>query len=149
MNTIVNRLKRALIAQCVPHALQPDSQGAVPCLVLASLPDTSSSCDPSKGESDVDPHVVAGASDALQGQFGAGAFDPTQHKICQVNELTGGDLVNGSCSQSSKAGWCYVTGSKAGGGCPQELLFSPAATPSTGTQVAMVCIEASSATSAQ
>jgi hypothetical protein len=149
MNAIVNRLASRLVAQCLPRQLQPDSQGAVPCLVLASLPDASSSCDPSKGESSVDPHVVTAASESLQGQFGAGAFDPTQHTVCQIDEVTGTDLVSGTCKQSTKPGWCYVTGAAAGGRCPQALIFSPNATPSTGTVVAMVCIEPSSATSAQ
>jgi hypothetical protein len=146
MNAIVNRLRAALATPCVPHALQPDSQGAVPCLVLASLPADEKTCDPAKGESEVDPHVVADASESLQGQFGPGAFDPSQHTICQVEELTGSDLTNGTCTGSSRAGWCYVTGAAAGGHCPQALLFSPAATPSTGTQVAFVCIESASAT---
>jgi hypothetical protein len=146
MNAIINQLKVPLAAPCIPHALQPDTQGAVPCLVLASLPAGETTCDPAKGESDVDPHVVADASQSLQGQFGPGAFDPSQHTICQVHELTGGDLANGTCKSSSQPGWCYVTGAAAGGRCPQTLLFSPPATPSTGTQVAFVCIESSSAT---
>jgi hypothetical protein len=147
MNAIVNRLKKTL-APCLPRALQPDSQGAVPCLVLASLPDTATPCDPAKGESDVDPHVVANASEALQGQYGAAAFDPAQHTICQLAQLTGNDLTNGSCKQSTKPGWCYVTG-PAAGVCSHAVFFSPGATPTTGTQVAIVCIEPTAATSAQ
>jgi hypothetical protein len=143
MTAIVDRLKTRLGATCLPRHLTPDPAGAVPCLVLASLPTAKDTCDASRGQHAVDPQSLAQAAKGLSGQYGASAFDPTQHAICEVDQLTGSDLQGGSCSQSNKPGWCYVTGTAAGELCQQAVLFSPGGTPTPQSMVTLVCLEGS------
>jgi hypothetical protein len=134
MASIIDRLKTSLAGQCIPHTLTGDQ----PCLVLASLPQPGATCDPNQGLSPADPATVAAAVQSLQGQADAALFDPTQHTVCQVAEITG--LDGGSCAQSSAPGWCYVTG-PAAGQCPGAILFSPSGQPATGVETLMTCIE--------
>lgn len=55
-----------------------------------------------------------------------------------TSSLYPGDFdPSGSCAASKDAGWCYLTGSAAGG-CAQRIVFS-AGQPSVGSTVALVC----------
>jgi hypothetical protein len=167
VNAIINRLKASLSNQCLPQKLQPDSSQNVPCLILVQLPgqvgpgacaNPGNACDQTKGL--LGPGVVpAGANSATltqdvlnkycasleaAGGFTAGqAGDPDLQPVCALQQLNpvsnAGDFSNGSCAASSDNGWCYVTGSAAGG-CPQAILFSNGEPP-TGATVSLQCIE--------
>ncbi|HEY8086385.1 MAG TPA: hypothetical protein VIF09_01025 [Polyangiaceae bacterium] len=138
MASIIQRLKTSLLRACVPHKLTV-KDGNVDCLVLASLPTTSGTCDPAKGLSPVDAATVAGAASALQGQPDASLLDTTQHTVCQMAQLPAPD--GGSCDAASAAGWCYVVGAAAGNTCGNAIAFSAPAQPATGVKTLLSCIE--------
>jgi hypothetical protein len=140
VRAIVDRLKASLVGQCLPHQLVPDSNGAVPCLIIASLENTSQTCDPSKGLAPLDAATLTQLQTSLAGQSDADALDTTQHTVCAVSQLSGADLSAGKCTSSSKAGWCYQSGS-ASGACAQEITFSPSGQPTAGARVLLSCIE--------
>ncbi len=137
VSAIVDRLKNALANQCLPQPLAVDAQGNVPCVILEVLPDATSTCDARRGLSDPPADVLAKFKESIRtGQPG----DPWLDTICQVKQLTGDDLVGGSCAQSTKAGWCYVTGAAAGT-CPQAILFSPTGSPVNGATISLQCTQ--------
>jgi hypothetical protein len=140
MSAIISRLQTALVGQCLPHQLTI-TDGSVPCQVLASLPQPGQACDPSLGMTAVDAKTLSEAALALQGQPAAALLDTTQYTVCAINQLTPGDLVNGSCTASTAPGWCYVAGTAAGGLCAQALLFSPSGQPAAGVETLMTCVE--------
>jgi hypothetical protein len=140
MAAIVDRLKGALVGSCLPHQLTP-VDGNVPCLVLASLPQPGSTCDASRGMSPADPQLIARAAQSLS-QADAALLDTRQHTVCQVAQIASSDLVNGSCTQSQTAGWCYSVGASATAGqCQDAILFSPRGQPAPGVRTLLACIE--------
>jgi hypothetical protein len=145
MSAIVNRLKTALASTCVPQPLLQDTTGAVPCLVLVTMPQGSGACDASLNmrtpPSDVlGPFVSAQHADWLAaGGSQNGLPDPSTQTVCEIGQLTGGSLAGGTCAASPDKGWCYVTGAQAGV-CQQGLLFSPGSLP-TGAAARLQCIE--------
>jgi hypothetical protein len=138
MAAILQRLASSLVGACLPHELTV-TDGAVDCLVLASLPGTGQTCDPAKGLAPADPQTVAHAAQSLQGQATAALLDTTQRTVCQMSQLPAPD--GGSCTTSADAGWCYVVGAAAGNTCGNAIQFSPAAQPSTGVETLLSCIE--------
>jgi hypothetical protein len=132
VSAIVNRLKSALAGQCVPHPLQPDPSGNVPCLVLATLPtpgDETASCNrPDLGLSVPDAGVLARA----QAQSG------TSLPICAVDQLA--VPAGQTCAGGARPGWCYVTPSAS---CPQAIAFARTDSPPAGSVISMLCIEPS------
>jgi hypothetical protein len=145
VSAIVDRLKNALASQCLPEPLVTDpATGLAPCLILAVLADSSSKCVASQGLKDPDQAILQKFRENLKAASAGdgGVDDVSTHTICEVQQLTGADLVGNppSCSASTKPGWCYVTGAAAGGSCSQAVLFS-ANTPPTGAQVSLQCIE--------
>ncbi len=145
VRAIVDRLKNALANQCLPQPLTADPAGAVPCLILETLyppQPQATACDPAKGLKQPDPTVLAKFREAQQEAAGGAdaGVDYSQLAVCEVIQLTGAKLVDGSCEKSADPGWCYVTG-KAAGTCPQAIKFSPTGNPATGAQVSLQCIE--------
>jgi len=140
MASIVGRLATQLQGQCFTEKLTV-KDGAVECLMLASLPQPGQTCDPTKGMSAVDPTTLAQTQQALVGQSNASRFDPTQYTVCQINQVPTNDLVDGSCTASTAPGWCYVEGAATGGQCPQALLFSPSGQPAAGVLTLTTCLE--------
>jgi len=140
MGAIVGRLATQLGGQCFTEKLTV-VDGTVECQMLASLPQPGQTCDPSKGMSAVDPQALAQTLTSLAGDPLAQRFDPTQYTVCQINQVPTNDLVNGSCVESTTAGWCYVEGAATGGACPQALLFSPTGQPATGVVTLTNCLE--------
>jgi hypothetical protein len=84
--------------------------------------------------------------------------DPDTQPACAIHQLvqpnaanTGGQCANsgdnmafdttGSCAASPDKGWCYVTGTAAGG-CPQAILFTQNEPPQ-GWSANLQCVEAS------
>jgi hypothetical protein len=138
---IVSRLKNALAAACLPQALTADSNGNVPCLILEALPPGSGTC-ASANLQDADPKQAAAYQATLNAESGSGdGGASTVFTICQVPQLVGNDLTNGTCVDNTKAGWCYVTGAAAGGGCAQAIKFSQGGNPSNGARVSLQCIQ--------
>jgi hypothetical protein len=140
MGAIVGRLATQLGGQCFTEKLTV-VDGTVQCQMLASLPQAGQTCDPTKGMSAVDPQALAQTLTSLAGDPLAQRFDPTQYTICQISQVPTNDLVNGSCVESTTAGWCYVEGAATGGACPQALLFSPTGQPATGVVTLTNCLE--------
>ena len=160
--SIINRLKNALTNQCLPQQLTPiDGRGDRAVLDPRDAADRerrtrttrrriartrTSYPGMSAARSDDPPAVRVGGAPDVAGSGARSAPNPSTLPTCQVNQLTGSQLVNGSCKASNAHGWCYVTGSAAGT-CAQAILFSPGTLP-TGSQISLQCIETSSALAA-
>jgi hypothetical protein len=138
---IITRLKHALASTCLPQPLSPDLNGDVPCLILEALPPSSGSC-ASQGLTDADPKVAATYRATLTAESGTDGGASSTFTICEAPQLTGSDLdATGSCtSNTTKAGWCYVTGNAAGVGCAQAVKFSTKGNPAGGVRVQLQCI---------
>jgi hypothetical protein len=145
VRSIVDRLKNALANQCLPQPLVADPEGKVPCLILETLGvegPQASACDASKGLKQPDAAVLAKFREQqLEAAGGDAGIDLSKFPVCEVIQLTQGQLVNGSCSDAPTAGWCYVTGAAAGGSCPQAIKFSPGGNPGVGAKISLQCIE--------
>lgn len=133
--SIVNRLKNVLANACLPQPLEVDANGAVPCLILETLPVSSgpqaTACDPGKGLTQPEPAVLA--------KFLAGLGDAPHGAVCAVTQLTKKDFTT-SCADSNSPGWCYLT-SSGPDQCAQSIKFSEAGNPPTGATVTLQCIE--------
>jgi hypothetical protein len=139
--SIVDRLGQLLGAQCIPRALTTDPDtGKVPCRVLAALPDSNAACDPKHGLAPADATDAKGYRDELVRE----GSDVANGTICEVVQLTGASLSNGTCALSTTPGWCYVSG-EAAAPCAQTLTFSSTATLPNRAQVRMVCLESQAA----
>jgi hypothetical protein len=148
---IVDRLKNALNAQCLPQRLEGDSGGSVSCLVLLQIPNgaagTSGTClDPvcpgaaglSAPKADVLGKFCQDAENTYAQEVTAnggtaGLADPASVPVCVLQQLTTAafpaDFPGGSCAkESSDKGWCYLTGAAAGR-CAQSVVFSDGALP--------------------
>jgi hypothetical protein len=148
VNSIINRLKKALTAACLPEPLQPvagtctDATGAatagscVQCLILVTLPPlVTQTCTAHPGFSD----PSAQTKQNFQEQQGDAAIGTT---VCQVTQIP---YVGTSCQTSTTPGWCYVTVG-AGAGCAQSIVFSGSGTTATlppGSEVSLQCLEGS------
>jgi hypothetical protein len=88
-----------------------------------------------------DAAVLAKFREQQREAAGDGGIDTSKFPVCEVIQLTKGQLVNDSCADSPTAGWCYVTGAAAGGTCPQAIKFSPEGNPKVGAKVSLQCIE--------
>jgi hypothetical protein len=140
---IVSRLKNALASACLPQALTPDANGNVPCLILEALPPGTPGGCATQGLEDADPKQAAVYQASLNAESGSGdGGAATVYTICQVPQLIGAtDDPGGTCVGTDKAGWCYVTGANAGGGCAQAIKFSQKGNPTNGARVTLQCIQ--------
>ena len=107
--------------ECLPSgSVSPDDAGRVACVMFVTLyePGEESACT-AAGFDIPSPDVLA--------VFHTPTLDASQLPTCLVPQLLGSDLdAIGSCSDSSKPGWCYVTGAAAEG-CRQTIFVSPPA----------------------
>lgn len=117
IDSILERLKRALGGQCLPRTLVPDAQGNVPCVIVeaSNTQGQGCSCDPSLARLDIVPgskqaKVVDGAK--LDPGYKTAQWDcfceiaqtqGSERDACQ-NDLANPPLVNGQPVN----GWCYV-----------------------------------------
>lgn len=141
VRAIIDRLKNSLASQCLPEALNADTDGTVPCLILEMFTDTSVTC-ASKGLKEGDPAIVAKFREAKKAEIGA---DADTAVICQAEQILPNGANNSfdgnpTCEKSAKAGWCYLTGTAAGGNCPQSIIFSTVGNP-VGATVSLQCIK--------
>ncbi len=141
---IVERLKSAFLATCVPHPLKRDpTTGSVPCLVLETMAGVSGgegACSQFPGLTAPDPQVVKSFLEQRSQLLGTSQDVTNTPPVCQSAQLVGADIVNGTCTASTHAGWCYVT-DDANGTCTQEISFSGSGNPRSGTIVSLQCIE--------
>jgi hypothetical protein len=153
-NAIVDRLKNALIAQCLPQKVAIDRDtGQAPCLILVTLPkvSTESQCASIAGLSippaDILSRFRAEQEAAWRASGGANSnlHDPNTLPVCQLQQLTPSNSpkgtfgADGTCAGSTVPGWCHVEG-QAPGACPQQLLFT-SGEPPPGATINMQCIE--------
>lgn len=142
---IVDRLKNALAGQCLPQPLKGKDEppGPVGCLILETLPEGQTGCDPSKGLTDPDPQILEKFREQQIEEAGGkeAAGDILNRTVCEVKQLVSGqDFQGESCAELDVPGWCYVTG-KAAGNCPQKIIFSKAGNPEIGVVTSLQCIK--------
>jgi hypothetical protein len=163
VTSIINRLKTALSAQCLPERLDTKTTGqctgpgsnpaqlCVQCLVLVTLgPTDTNTCDTyaTMGFPFSDPSTaVAQAYKSQQPDGGSGI---AAGKLCQVAQIP--YEVGGTCSNDTQLGWCYVEGAAAGQGCtakntPQAIVFQNKTLPH-GSVASLQCLEQSAAPNA-
>lgn len=159
MQAIVNRLKQVLEPQCLPQALDVQSDCTVPCQVLevdSTQTDQSAACtDPGLSQPDADTLARFRASYlASLGDSGASAPVPT---LCVLAQLAPATLAGSTCANASPGysgascaqdpaagpGFCYVTGAAAGACETQAIQFSAQGAPKNGRTIQLQCIEAS------
>jgi hypothetical protein len=152
ITSIIDRLKASLTTTCLPEQLTQAEGGAVPCLVLVTLPgsmgqDNSQCTDATNNPSleTVDPtvlqeykndqHAAAVASGSTQ--------DLSQYTTCEIQQVLPANF-QGTCknntAKTDTQGWCYITST---GSCPQSLEFSTFGLPAGGI-VSLQCLENSS-----
>jgi hypothetical protein len=153
VTAIINRLKNALSVQCLPQKLIPGPDGAVPCLILVTLPKQGGEdlCNnPALGLSapkgDLLARFQAAQHAAWAASGGASSMqpDPSLFPVCVLNQLVNvgtmaKDFSSGTCAGSKDPGWCYIEGAAAGS-CPQQILFTNGEPPH-GSTVNLQCIE--------
>ena len=102
--------------ECMPPAVvSPDDGGRVDCIMLVTLPGPG-------GESTCAEAGFEIPSQSVLTALRVQRPDAAPYATCLVPQLLGPDLdALGSCSDSSKAGWCYVTG-VAAKPCTQTIL---------------------------
>ena len=134
MSSLVDRLGSALSNQCLPRPLQRDDAGRAKCSIL-EVPPAGDDCNAARGSTPASPAIAKAMRDQLRESIGDAAATAT---VCEVHQMSGAELVNGSCTAASGAGWCYVSGAAAGT-CPQAVFFSPSSVPVPGTLVLLQC----------
>jgi hypothetical protein len=106
--------------ECMPPTVvSPDDGGRVDCIMLVALPGPGGESTCAEAGFDVPSQ---GVLTALRVQ----RPDAAPYATCVVPRLLGPDIdALGSCSHSSKAGWCSVSG-VAGQGCAQTIVVTNA-----------------------
>jgi hypothetical protein len=153
VNAIVNRLKGALGAQCVPKLTPQATDGGstIPCLVLVSFVPGSAGAPSSKTDcksagpaySNVDPTVLnnfnmgqaAAAGDA------SSSVNLANDITCQLNQVS--VAAGATCVNGAAPGWCYITGAAAmmgGSTCTQEIAYSSNSLVPNGATINLQCI---------
>jgi len=121
---------------CAPQGLA-DASGPVACTVFilpANVTGNVTSCDSSRG--------LAPVCDTDATKVRASAQLPDAEApplVCQLAQLPVSDWEGGTCAASAEAGWCYVSGAVADGGCTRAIDFSSAAVPRNGDEVLLGC----------
>ncbi len=131
MNALLDRLKPAFAALCLPQGLPTDSSGQTSCRILEALPTpgTEAAC--------TGPGLSAPDAATIAAFRAAEKTDPSL-PVCELAQLAAGSTAGSSCAASTQPGWCYLTGAAATP-CPQSLAFSQGGTPSPGAIVALAC----------
>ena len=139
-----------LAAGCVPKTqVKPPYTGPTDSLavVVGHLNDRNERIVSLRAEGDFSANLIDPQTKKATSGDGDGGSDFAGWTVCQVSELVGSDLdSNGSCTSSSAAGWCYVTGAAAGT-CAQAIKFSDKGSPQTGARVSLQCIQQTGDTS--
>jgi hypothetical protein len=162
ITAIVNRLKNALASQCLPQPLTAEKneagQSVVPCLVLATIPNTvgmnaATVCGMHSGLSVPNAQILQTFNQNQDGLWMSDMVGPKPSTLvtCEVQQLTvaampTGGTTSGTCvgptasySPAGDQGWCYVTGTASGACDTQAILFTQNALPN-GATVNLQCI---------
>jgi hypothetical protein len=120
VQSIIDKLKTKLGAQCLPQKLDQNADGRVACSVLTIMPgtDQASACPP-RGQPDVrglqqpDADVLAA--------YNKGRLPDDIHPVCELTQQLGMP----SCEKNGVPGWCYVEGlaGQCVGGSDQAIKF--------------------------
>ncbi len=148
VNAIVNRLKSALQAQCVPKLTPDPNTGLVPCLVLVSFPQgvgpsSATGCASYGGgayEQVTDPNVLTefnAQQHAIAGDGGT-SVDLSKDVTCELIQVK--VAAGQSCTGGASPGWCYVTDTGSGASCPQEIAYSSTGVVPNGAVINLQCI---------
>jgi hypothetical protein len=140
---IVERLKNALTAQCLPRQLTRDAAtNEVPCLVLAQLGDPADNCE-AHGLKAPPPEILdkfLEQQKEASGDIAAGGTDLSKLPVCEVPQKT---VAQGdTCKDDTNVEWCYVENAPGGknpaGRCPQALIITGAL---PGARFSLQCIQ--------
>jgi hypothetical protein len=139
INAILDRVRVALAPQCLPEALNVTKVGSgqeVPCLVLATLANTTSGmentvCASAAGLAAPAADVLAHFNEEQHAKWltSRTGVDPSTEATCEVDQIP--VPAGGSCLGSGPgrdAGWCYVTGTAAGT-CAEAIVFTEGVPP--------------------
>ena len=122
VGAIISRLKEALTGKCLPRQLVPETNqdlpnfGQVPCAVIEATFDSGSGC-PACGslpgrqdpKEEIRPAVIENL--AQTGQCGGGGAPCSSLCLCEISQLTGGDLnecQNNAVPNPNVFGYCYI-----------------------------------------
>jgi len=119
-------------AGCLPQPLPTESSGATSCILVEALYGGGGpvQCAAHPGLTAADAAITT----SIAARWSLSASTP----VCVLRQLSGSNLVGGSCTQSGEAGFCYVTGGAAGM-CAQTIAFSPAGNVPAGATVGIAC----------
>jgi hypothetical protein len=145
VGAILEAVRPALQAPCLPKPLTPNAQGQVACVIVEGTHAAPCTCDPTKARALVSPqnmHIVQAAQASPAGQ-GLTCF-------CEINQASGPALMD--CQNSAAPtsnGWCYVDASEGAGAaqlvahCPaggqHEIRFVGAGAPGAGAVDFLAC----------
>ena len=141
VNTIVDRLKNGLAAQCLPPNVCLNEAGTQQCELWVTLP-MPGGVDQCKSQPGLEPPQASDlqAFQAAQhqqwvaaGGTATGKPDPSTLVSCLLVELRPefnlADFgTDGTCSHATDAGWCFAEG-PATGSCAQEIVLTPTEPP--------------------
>ena len=162
VNAIVNRLKSALAAQCVPKLVPDPTTNQVPCLILVTFPKSTAITQDSCASFGTPPGAYAGpgstilsqsvldqfqtqqhATFVLAGDAGPNAVDPSTEVTCALaNQIP---ASQNSCAGNTTPGWCYETNSTACASTGGDALVFTSNFIPNGATVSLQCIAANSA----
>jgi hypothetical protein len=118
---------------CFPQVLPVDpATGEIACAIYDVLPPGAPSCS-------ADAQGLAVPAPTTVEELRADFAVPASQPICLLSQLPRSEWGGETCSQSTNAGWCYVTGTEAGPGCGQMLTFSKSGAPPAGTMIVLAC----------
>lgn len=136
VNEIVDRLRNAITASCVPNALERDAEGNVPCLMLEVMPEGLDCVGEGRArgralpQTDAEKSTVSAFRQRLQ--------IPSSRHVCRLTQ----DTQAGSADECQRGdgGWCYLSG-EAAGRCQQQIVFNDGVLGAAkGSRVYLQCI---------
>lgn len=132
VNEIVDRLRNAITAACLPHKLERDANGKIPCLMLEVMPEgldcSGEGRERGRGK----------AEDEIVQAFRKKVNLPESRKVCRLEEDT--TATSPDECQAGDGGWCYLDGAAAGR-CEQLIVFNDAVLGrAKGSRVYLQCI---------
>ena len=132
VNEIVDRLKNAITAACVPRALERDEAGNVPCLMLELMPEGMDCTSDGRDRGRTEPQSKI--ADELRKRLEI----PASRTICQLEQDPAAS-TNTACQEGTGA-WCYLEGAEAGR-CQQQIVFNDSVLArAKGSRVYLQCI---------
>ncbi len=141
--TIVDRLKGAILQECLPQALPRDSEGKVACVAVHGLPGKGKDC-ATEGLATLAPEV---ADSLLARKRAVGDTSYDERTLCAANQI--GIRAGETCKESEARGFCYVENAgdqRPLAKCSQALVFSRAGEPAKDVTTDLLCIRQDKAT---